>query len=359
MVESFQKKHRNVSIEFVGGGPRFRRDLSEVDVLPVSQFMVPFLTEQEALAELTPFIVEDSEFELDDFYPNAVAALQVEGQQWAIPYTGDVVVMYYNKDLFDAYGVAYPEPDWTWDMFLERARALSNPDAGQFGFAYHQMGIFSLLEPMLLIYQHGGQLFDDLLEPTMMTLDDPRNIAPMEWYADLIYRHHVAPAPGERLSPFPDAGIRGGQYAMWLGWLSDWRDWEDLELGVAPVPRGPTFLTFGSITGLGIAAETLAPDESWDWLSYVTRYAPPELLPLRTTLQPSEVLMGTTLPQEALAAGQASLPYMVGLGFFGRGGELSSHWGTTMQALNGALVAIQNGEPVGPALSAAQRKAGF
>lgn len=359
LVEGFQKRHRNVSIEFVSGGRFFQQDFSEVDVLPVWQFQMSFLTEQEALAELAPFIIQDSDFSLEDFYPSAVSALQLDGQQWGIPYMGDVMVMYYNKDLFDGYGVPYPDPEWTWDAFLQRAQALSNPDAGQFGFAYHQMGQFSLLEPMLLIYQYGGGLFDDLLEPTAMTLDDPRNVAPMEWYADLIHRYHVAPRPDERQVPFPDGGIRGGKYAMWFGWLSDYPDWKDLHVGVAPVPRGPAFLTFGSVVGLGISARTLVPDESWNWLSYVSAQPPPGMLPLRLDLDAAEVLDGTMLPPDALAAGRVSVPHMMTLGFFSRQGDLGSRWGIVMQAFSGALVAIQNGDPVGPALSEAQRKAGF
>ena len=42
-----------------------------------------------------------------------------------IPQNLSSLVVYYNKELFDAAGVAYPSDDWTWDDFVETAKALT------------------------------------------------------------------------------------------------------------------------------------------------------------------------------------------------------------------------------------------
>lgn len=40
-------------------------------------------------------------------------------------------IMYYNKDMFDAAGVAYPTSDWTWDDYAAAAQKLTKTEGGQ------------------------------------------------------------------------------------------------------------------------------------------------------------------------------------------------------------------------------------
>ena len=64
-----------------------------------------------------------------------LAVYAVEGKTWAIPSGMNPLVVYYNQDLFDQYGVPYPENGWTWDDFLSVALAIRDPEAGVFGYA--------------------------------------------------------------------------------------------------------------------------------------------------------------------------------------------------------------------------------
>lgn len=58
------------------------------------------------------------------FYPRALEAFQYEGQQFALPATFSTVLMFYNKDLFDAAEVEYPSADWTWEDVRTAAQAI-------------------------------------------------------------------------------------------------------------------------------------------------------------------------------------------------------------------------------------------
>ena len=78
------------------------------------------------------------------------------------------------RDLFDRYGVAYPEIGWTWDDFLDTALALRNPDEDVFGYVATEPE-----QAAHFIYQHGGQLYDDLRAPTYPTFDDPLTVEAM------------------------------------------------------------------------------------------------------------------------------------------------------------------------------------
>jgi multiple sugar transport system substrate-binding protein len=56
---------------------------------------------------------------------------------YAGPVNWDTVAVYYNKNLFDAVGLSYPESDWTWGDFAASAAALTNPDEGIYGAAVY------------------------------------------------------------------------------------------------------------------------------------------------------------------------------------------------------------------------------
>ena len=60
---------------------------------------------------------------------------RLEGKQYAVPFGVDPWVMFYNKDLFDHYTVAYPQPGWDWTDFLAQAQALRHPEDSIYGYA--------------------------------------------------------------------------------------------------------------------------------------------------------------------------------------------------------------------------------
>src|SRR5690606_4620976 len=48
-----------------------------------------------------------------------------EGKVGFLPRAADVVVVYYNRRMFDDAGIPYPTPEWTWDEFMEISEALT------------------------------------------------------------------------------------------------------------------------------------------------------------------------------------------------------------------------------------------
>jgi ABC-type glycerol-3-phosphate transport system substrate-binding protein len=358
LIEEFQGEHENITVELIGGNFFFRRQSedNQYDVALLPQFMLPGLIEEQDIIGLNALISEDGDFSMDDFYPGAAAAMSVDGQTYAVPYIADMAVMVYNKDLFDKYAVAYPNANWTWDEFLERAKSLTHDGAGEYGYAYQQLGRqMGFVEPMLYIYQNGGRFFDNLSSPTRMIFNEPLNVGALQWYADLIHLHKVAPQPGNRQTPYPIAGISGGKYAMWMGYLDD--DWGDLNVGMAPLPRGENAVTVGTVMGLVISPETQDAHAAWEWVSYISGQLPPGLMPTRRSVAESDGV-NRILSPEAVEAGRASLPNMISYNLSFEG-QLGSTWGASIQTYTTALTKIQNGDLVQAALDEAQEKSGF
>ncbi|MGV8895754.1 MAG: ABC transporter substrate-binding protein [Rhodoglobus sp.] len=94
-----------------------------------------------------------------------------DGDQYGTTLNRNTMVMWYNKDLFDKAGVAYPEASWTWDDFRSTAKTLTDPAAGTWGTeaVLLQGGARSIQST---IVQAGGSMLTD--DSTKSGFNDPK-----------------------------------------------------------------------------------------------------------------------------------------------------------------------------------------
>ncbi|MER3445184.1 MAG: hypothetical protein C4321_06935 [Chloroflexota bacterium] len=78
------------------------------------------------LLALDPYLHQDRTLN-NAFYPAALNAFRHGNVQYGLPITFSTVVLFYNKDLFDKAGVAYPTASWTWKDVMSAAQKISNP----------------------------------------------------------------------------------------------------------------------------------------------------------------------------------------------------------------------------------------
>ena len=64
----------------------------------------------DAIEPLDDRIADVGRFAADDFYPVAMDAFRWQGEQLCLPQNISSLAVYYNRDLFEQYGVAEP-PD--------------------------------------------------------------------------------------------------------------------------------------------------------------------------------------------------------------------------------------------------------
>jgi len=82
---------------------------------------------------LDQHVAQSDEVNLDDFIPAVRSLMKLEGGLYGLPWCYATHFLYYNKDLFDKAGIAYPDETWTWEDFVHAARALTDPEAGTYG----------------------------------------------------------------------------------------------------------------------------------------------------------------------------------------------------------------------------------
>lgn len=78
-----------------------------------------------ALADLTPMIRRDDEFDPERYYQAAYQYGEYENVQYALPYECAPRLMFVNRSILDAEQIPMPEPDWDWDDFYRICRKVT------------------------------------------------------------------------------------------------------------------------------------------------------------------------------------------------------------------------------------------
>ncbi|MHB1459271.1 MAG: extracellular solute-binding protein [Armatimonadota bacterium] len=317
LATSFHEQNPQITVELVPltNEQMYALTVKDYDVILLSSIYYAEYAERGFLRSLTPWISLDNTL-VDDYLPTVLKPFERNAELWAIPWSLDPVILYYNKDLFNHYGVVAPQKGWTWSDFLEKSHAVNDTDNGVHGSVI--LNMYNLVPSV--IYQHGGQIFDDWSQPTQPTFDNPRNIEALSWLSSLTYEYNIMPTQAQVIREFGigtyalSSGINKGKIGTWTGSYSE-RDgalygsaaaW-DVSWGAAPLPQDVQAATVVGSFLLGISSRALEADACWRWLVYLSQQLPPDLfLPARTSLlnkiNPEEISY-----QEALSAGSAAL----------------------------------------------------
>jgi multiple sugar transport system substrate-binding protein len=144
-----------------------------------------------ALADLTPFInAADglSGADLKDIFPAMLNAAKIKGTYYQFPFNKSTIVYYYNQDMFAAKGIT--NPPTTWDEFFADAAKLADPSKGVTGISGPTIDTF-----YSMLYEYGGQLYDNPSNPTKSTVNSAAGIKAMTLWSDAIKARAAKPLP--------------------------------------------------------------------------------------------------------------------------------------------------------------------
>lgn len=190
------------------------------------------------------------------------------------------VILYYNKDLFDKAGVAYPTNDWTWDDMLAAAKKLTLDTNGdgkidQWGFAVNNV----VWVWAAFVWAHGG----DILSPDrkQCLLQSPEAIEALKFYYGMLTDQKVSPPPGA-LPQQSWAGDWMTTQAVAMGLFGPWfrptlvtMD-KPFKWDVAYPPKDPKtgkrgFVVYTDMWGM--SPNTKVPQQTWDFMKFLTSKA--------------------------------------------------------------------------------------
>ena len=240
------------------------------DVFAMDAPLYPDWAARGVLLNLQPFIDKDSQA-LEGVYPVTLEAYKRPDGYYGLPRDFQTIVLYYNKDMFDKAGVAYPTADWTMDDLRAAAKKLTvdgdgDGKAEQYGFAADlwDMELFW----GAAIWGYGGEVLSADNSKTL--LGEPK--AREAWtFIDAMMREDKSmpdPAAAEEYGGDPFAA---GVAAMTT--IGHWVVPQYAQLGfkwdVAPMPKGPAArATSVNSAGFVIAKDSKNADAAWQFVRF-------------------------------------------------------------------------------------------
>jgi multiple sugar transport system substrate-binding protein len=288
--------------------------------------------------------------------PGAGSELTYCGQQLGIPQDLAFRQWYYNQDLFDAAGVAYPTLEWTWDDMVSMGLAITNKDENTW---FLTPPVHSFEDASDWYWQAGTTLFSE--DCGSSNLAEELNIMAMEFFVGLFKTHEIAPSPALGLG---DIGITfdTGKVAMMMSatspltvQLGPEATW-DFNWSTVFAPTGPGGGNgFVKTNGFALVKGAAEPDLAWDfiewWHSDETAIAFAEMGELVPRADIRDQYSMANIPEHLHPAIARAATHGRGLQRCPAWSETQRHW---MQELD---TAITGDVPVAQAMQTASEKA--
>jgi multiple sugar transport system substrate-binding protein len=135
MVDPLKKKYPYITLELVRPGKGTQiADLVSAgtvpDIIMPPNAWLTRLQDMDLLFDITPLIKQQN-IDLNRFDPVVLQALKSpKGELWGLPFARNFNALYYNKDIFDKFGVKYPVDGLMWDDAISLATKLTRSEGG-------------------------------------------------------------------------------------------------------------------------------------------------------------------------------------------------------------------------------------
>ena len=259
-----------------------------------------------------PQVFEDINVVIDEYYDNDAAKISAFKAQFMdglldyctyqdklmiLPNNVNVGLLYYNKDLFDAAGIAYPDNTWTHDDFIRVGKQLTKKDDNG---NYTQWGCSTTGgwwgEYLIYVRQYGGEFYKaDGKTPAM---DTPEFKQGIEFFKNkCVGENKFAPNPGDTSV---GAGALGGFISRatameFGGHTGNWVSYNALQgfnwdVEVLPTPVGKPDARGGELAleGWGIAKKSKNKTAAMRLLEYLYTAEGTELYSVSGKLMPTK-----------------------------------------------------------------------
>jgi multiple sugar transport system substrate-binding protein len=216
-----------------------------------------------------------TEKERTDYDPTALQAATQDGKLWLYPIDRSVVSGIYNKDLFAKAGLDPQQPPRTWEELEVAARKITADTDGdgqldQWGLGFILGGDTLNMTFWPLLWQAGGDVIS--ADGKHATFGGPEGLAALNMVSGLFKDGCI---PHSYLA-FGANEFASGKLGYWWGlapvqFVQLRKDAPQLHIGVAPVLKNKTQVSYSTVGSFCIFASSRHPAETAKWLSFLTR----------------------------------------------------------------------------------------
>ncbi len=257
--DSYWEKLR---VQMAGGTPP--------DVFAMDAPLYPDWQSRGVLLNLQPYIDADPAM-MEGVYPITLEAYKTADGMFGLPRDFQTIVLYYNKDMFDAAGVAYPSDTWTYADLRDAAKKLTLDKDGdgstdQWGFWDGGYDMEPFWGP--LVWAHGGDVINAAEGKTLIA--SPEATAAFQVMSDMWLVDKSMPTE-QQLAQYGWDGFLSGVAAMGVSghWSVPEYSTVAFKWDIAPMPMGPAGrATEVNSAGFVIAKDSKNPDAAWAFVKY-------------------------------------------------------------------------------------------
>ncbi|KAA1399205.1 ABC transporter substrate-binding protein [Aeromicrobium ginsengisoli] len=195
VVKDFEAEHKNVTVKLVNAGTgndqytalqnAIKAGKGVPDVAQIEYYALPQFSLAKSVTDVSSYGASGLD---KTFTPGPWASVQQAGGIYGLPMDSGPMALFYNKTVFDKYGVAVPK---TWDEYVDAARKIHKADpkayiandAGDAGFTTS------------LIWQAGGQPFKVDGDKVKIDLSDAGSKRFADTWQKLLDEKLLAPTP--------------------------------------------------------------------------------------------------------------------------------------------------------------------
>ncbi len=222
------------------------------------------------LLNLQPYLDKNPDM-LNGVYPQTLEAYKTPDGMYGLPRDFQTIVLFYNKDMFDAAGVAYPTADWTYNDLRNAAKSLTKVGADG---KTTQYGFYSDLWDMELIWSegiwaYGGDIVN--ADHTQTLIGEPKARDAWQLFHDMMFVDKSWPDTNTAGEYGGDPFLAGVAAMTTIGhWAVPGYAEVSFKWDVAPMPKGPA----GQATSVNSASfvvgkDSKNPDAAFEFLKYV------------------------------------------------------------------------------------------
>ncbi len=297
MVPEQQQRQKAV-IEFNSGNPSF-------DVIALSYHVQKRqFAKNNWLTDLRPMINDKSmaapDLDFADFAKGGIFyAVEPDGRVMSLPLNLDPWVVYYNKELFAAKGLAYPK---NFPEMLDAAARINDPSKGVSGFVGRGLKNANVPVWSSFLLGYGGGFVD---ANGKLVTDTPEAIEAAKMYQTLMAKYGPQGVAGYNWNESQSLFLQG-KAAMWLDGIGFAQPLEDPtksrvvgKVGYGVMPAGPKQQVSALFAdGEGISTYSKKKGPAWFYLQWASNKA--------NQTRMLQAAAGAPVRTSAYAAAQAS-----------------------------------------------------
>ena len=293
-----QQQRQKAVIEFNSGNPSF-------DVIGLSYHVQKRqFAKNNWLTDVRPYINDKTmaapDLDFADFAKGGLFyAVEADGRVMSLPFNLDPWVLYYNKELFDAKGIAYPKD---FAAMLDAAAKINDPSKGVSGFVGRGLKNANVPVWTSFLLGYGGGFID---KNGKLTTDTPEAIDAAKMFQTLLAKYGPQGVAGYNWNESQSLFLQG-KAGMWLDGIGFAQPLEDPtksrivgKVGYGVMPTGPKQQVSALFAdGEGISTYSKKKGPSWFYIQWASNKA--------NQTRMLQAAAGAPVRTSAYAAAQAS-----------------------------------------------------